>query len=79
MLRTLLATVCREMVHEKKQEGAKEEKQMDTMERPFHGLDGYASVLDQLVEAKAPFSHLFNELKIENNREGNEEQKRFHS
>ena len=70
-LRNLIAVVCRELVFTKKFHGATTTSQIDLMEKAFHGSAGYASVLDEVLEGKGDYNSLFNELGMENNREGN--------
>lgn len=70
-LKNTVAVVCRELVYTKKSEGATIGNQEIFMEKVYHGSEGYASVLTEMLDGKGSFVPLFNKMDIESNREGN--------
>lgn len=72
-LHVLLAVHCRELVMVGKANGAKTEQQIHYLSVHFHGSDdGHVSVLDLMMQGKAPYDKMFDRQAIHNNREGNE-------
>lgn len=72
-LRATAAVVCREIVFTRKEaDGATTNRQNIVMEKAFHGSEGYASVLDEMMDGKGSFSSMFQRLELVNNREGND-------
>ena len=69
---TAAAVVCRELVFERKADGADSERQMLLQEKACHGSEGHESVLHQLMCGKGKFQEMFLRLDIDNCREGNE-------
>lgn len=71
-LRCLLALHARDILMESKADGEKTDGQMAVMEKVYHGSNGFASVLDAMMEAKGFYGHLFQKIPLEVNRQGNE-------
>ena len=70
-VRCLLALDARN--HVMTQKGSmKSESQMRMLEKIFQGSDGFASVIDAMIEQKGFYSSMFNKLPLEVNRQGNE-------
>jgi hypothetical protein len=61
-----------------KASGEKAAGQQALQEKMFHGLAGYAAVVDQFLEGKGDAATLYNRIPIENNHEGNDNQKGSH-
>ncbi|CAB9498464.1 unknown protein [Seminavis robusta] len=67
-----LATHAREIVMKSKAEGAKTEDQEKLMGKCYHGTDNHTPLLATFMAGRAPYDVCYNELPIQNNREGNE-------
>ena len=54
-----------------KADGEKTEGQNAIMEKLFHGSEGFASVLDAMLEGKGFYGNLFQRHELDINRQGN--------
>ena len=72
-LRNVLSVHCRELVMKGKANGATKDQQMEHLSVHFHGTDdAHVSVLDLMMQGKAPYNYMFEKQSITNNRDGNE-------
>lgn len=63
---------CRELVFQKRSDGANQAGQNELMFKAFHGSEAHQSVLSQFVEATGAYASAFERYAIQNNREGND-------
>lgn len=70
-IRALLALDARN--HVITQKGSlKTDNQLIAIEKIFSGSDGFASVVDAMIDQKGFYAHMFDKIPLEVNRQGNE-------